>query len=383
MMKPDHKNSLKVCLVCHGLGSGGIESFVVSLAAGLKKRKIDVRIAMALDDNGVPQFREQEMTDSGIEMFRTSDLGSVKRLFLHCVRLYRYLKSNHFDVVHSNMSYLNGLNLAVAFAAGAKIRVAHAHMTVSEQSAHGTNNIKNRVYRRIMHTLISCFANRKCGCSEQVVISSYGKNGRCANYVIDNGVDIDRFYCPERDDGKDKNIITVGRLVPMKNPELILQIMCQLKDSGYHLNWVGGGELHDWINEEIRQRGLDGYITMLGTRSDVNILLRDACVFLLPSFYEGLPIAVIEAQAAGLPCVISDIVPKKIDCGLCTFLPTSASPKVWASTIKAIASGEQPLVLDQDKLQKFSVDHMVEQVIAMYGIDTSIFSKRKGHTLIL
>lgn len=366
-MRDYQKNPPKVCIICHGLGSGGIESFIVSLAIGLKKTAFDVELVMALDDNGIPQFREQEIEEADIEMFRTSDLGSVTRCFKHMVKLYRYLKSNKFDIVHSNMNMFNGINLAIAWFAGVSVRVAHAHAVESERRS---GSITQRVYKTAMRLLMVLFANRKCAVSMPAAESSYGKNAVKTGkvLVINNGINIKRFAKVNEKNGLSKALITVGRLVAIKNPEFIIQIMSALKEKEYTLTWVGSGELEEKIHSDIEKNGLTDSITMLGARKDIDRLLQTASVFLLPSISEGLSIATLEAQAAGLPCVISDTVPQEVDCGLCTFLSLDESPDVWAETIDSIAAGKTTQKLDADKLKKFSTDYMLKQVVDMYRL---------------
>lgn len=367
-MSVAYESPKKVCVICHGLGSGGIESFVVNLAKGLKARKYDVKLAMALDEKGIQQFREKEIENAGIEMFRTCDLGSLKRLYKHSIRLFYYLKENQFDIVHSNMSLLNGLNLAIAWLAGVKIRVAHAHAIGSERSAHGKLNILDYIYQRVMRSMISIFANRKCGCSQAVVEDSYGKQrvNQLNIYVVNNGVDLSVFTPRDQTAHNTKTLITVGRLAPVKNPQLIIQIMCILKDKGYTLNWVGGGELEADINKEIHRLNLSSCINMMGTRKDVNLLLQAANAFLLPSFSEGLSIATIEAQAVGLPCIVSDAIPEEVNCGLCKFVSLKESPEKWAEAIDDIVCRKEKLSLDMRLLKRFSTDYMVERICSIY-----------------
>lgn len=371
-MGAEGNKPLKVCLVCHGLGCGGIESFIVSLATGLKDRGFDVKLAMALDDNGISQFREKEIADAGIEMFRTCDQGSVKRICTHLLRLFRYLKCNDFDVVHSNMNRLNGLNLAVAWLAGVKVRVAHSHALVgSEGDLDNRNRLRNiyiYIYRIITNFAVMIFANRKCGCSSLATQFAYGEKslGTRNTYVIYNGISLNKFVSDRLCCTGGKRLITVGRLVPIKNPNLILEIMCALKEKGYTLMWVGGGNLEDQIRAKVHELGLSDCVSMLGVRNDVDLLLRNADLFLLPSLMEGLSIATIEAQAAGLPCVVSDGVPNEVDCGLCEFVPIRASAEKWAETIELIISGETTLKLDRNKLNRFNEEYTVEQTIAMY-----------------
>lgn len=364
-MKSTRGDALKVCLIAHGLGSSGVEAFIVSLATGLKNKGFDVKLVTSDDDNGIPQFREQEIKNANVEIFRTNDLDKVSKWFTHMRRLYKYLKQNRFDVVHSNMNMFNGVNLAVAWFAGVKIRVAHIHNVGSEKSNDGKASIAQKLYKIIMRLLVLLFANRKCAVSYPAAESGYGQAKNVS--IIHNGIDIKLFAESETKKRSPKSVITVGRLAAIKNPELIIKIMGVLEKKGYTLEWVGGGALEAQIRKEIEESELTQCIAMLGVRKDVNELLQTASVFLLPSISEGFSIATLEAQAAGLPCVISDTVPREVDCGLCTFLSLDESPDAWAETIDSIATGRVVKKLDADKLEKFSTEYMVEQVIKMYG----------------
>lgn len=108
-------------------------------------------------------------------------------------------------------------------------------------------------------------------------------------------------------------LLTVGRLHHQKGYDVLLRAAERLVTAGqdFHCVWVGGGELHAELSAEIRRRGLDARITMLGVRSDVVRLLHAADLFVLPSRFEGLPFAPMEAMAAGTPVVLSDIGPHR------------------------------------------------------------------------
>lgn len=90
------------------------------------------------------------------------------------------------------------------------------------------------------------------------------------------------------------------------------------------------------VENAIRQYGLEDCCNLLGIRNDVHRVLQAMDVFVLPSIYEGLPVVAVEAQAAGLPCILSDAVSKEICItDLCTFLPI-ADPARWAETVLSI-----------------------------------------------
>ena len=85
-------------------------------------------------------------------------------------------------------------------------------------------------------------------------------------------------------------------------------------------------------------------------------------LFYLPSAFEGLGIVAIEAQAAGLPCILSDVIPKETNCGGCIYISLNAEKELWLKVINQMLDGETILQVDEMKLQQFSVKHMVEQM---------------------
>ena len=131
----------------------------------------------------------------------------------------------------------------------------------------------------------------------------------------------------------------VGNFTQPKNHPFLLEIFAALlkKESNAVLLLVGGGEGMSQIREKAQKLGIAEHVRFLGVRSDVADLMQAMDVFVLPSLYEGLPVTMVEAQAAGLPCIISDKVPPEciLTEGLVDVMPLSASPSAWAEKILA------------------------------------------------
>ena len=128
----------------------------------------------------------------------------------------------------------------------------------------------------------------------------------------------------------------VGRFFPQKNHEFLIDIFNEVykKDKNTILMLVGGGELQEKIEAKVRALGLEEAVRFVGIRSDVNYVMQGFDLFLLPSLYEGLPVTMIEAQAAGLNCIISDRVPKQ--CAITNnveIISLSESVEQWAEKI--------------------------------------------------
>lgn len=378
----DEKSLLKICLLNHGLANGGTDTFVINVAKELKERGHDVTVVMAVDDDNI-QFREQEALDYCIHILRTCDLGSIKKIMLHCKRLYKILRDGKFDVFHANMDLFNGFNMAVAKKAKVPVRVCHSHNSQSQYEANTGKHVIVRIYRSIMRWLCKHNSNRYCGCSElamDYLFPDFWKNDTHAK-VIYNGIDFNKFQnflCAENlvlDKKKSlkvkanhKIIAVIGRFAVQKNPEFIVQIMYELlklrKD--VVLLWVGSGELKKEIENKVKELSLSDYIQMLGSRKDVNEILQCSNALLMPSLFEGLPFTLVEAQVAGVPCLISDTVSEMANCGKCFSMSLTQEPSEWAMNLSDILDGKIVLENNQEKLKQFDLKYMVNQLESVY-----------------
>ena len=360
----------KVCFLSHGLSNNGIDIFVRNVTTRLDGNKWDVSVILALDDEGKLQPREQEVLDAGVQVFRTCDLGSIKRMLLHARRLYRLLKEQKPDVFHSNMDLLNGINCFVAWAAGVPVRISHSHTSASQYEKKTGRHFISSLYRGCMKLLGRVFSNRKCGCSDVAMDYLFGPGwkGQRNTAVINNGVDLSRFRRSAEKASERKHIVSVGRLCDAKNPLFALEVMDALRRlrTDFVYEWIGDGELRKQVEEAIREKGLQDHVRLLGVRNDIEKLLPARDLFFMPSLFEGLGIALIEAQAAGLPCVGSDQIPELANCGGCRFVSLEESAAHWAAVISDLLDGKHTLSVDPEKLRKFDISYTIEQLEQVY-----------------
>lgn len=147
----------------------------------------------------------------------------------------------------------------------------------------------------------------------------------------------------------------VGSFWKIKNQTFLIDVFQTLHQQypNSHLFFVGEGELKQSMMQKVKDLQLDNCITFLGSRSDVPDLLKAFDVYVFPSLGEGLSVAMLEAQCAGLPCVVSDTIPREVEMSdLISFVSLKKSPKVWAEIIlkraKEINNREQyPEVIAQ------------------------------------
>lgn len=254
-----------------------------------------------------------------------------------------FLKEHpEYKIIHSNLEERSYLPLKVAKKMGVPVRISHSH-----NRPLGINpKLIVRYYFRFM---LKFYNTHMFACGEEAGDWLYGKKNRSNVTIMNNAVDANQYrYNPEVSkemkkqlgiEGK-KVIGHVGRFFPQKNHDFLIDIFNEIykKDKDTVLLLVGGGELDDalknQIKEKVRNLGLEDAVEFLGVREDVDRIVQTFDVFLLPSLFEGLPVTMVEAQAAGLPCVISDKVPIQCDLtGNVWVVPLEESPKKWADVV--------------------------------------------------
>ena len=247
-----------------------------------------------------------------------------------------------YRIIHVHQDCLSGVILHVAKEHGVPIRIAHSH---------GSNQIKDIKYpiKLMFRHFIAKYATRLMACGEEV-----GRWMFCgASFeVLSNAIPAASYIFnaeTKRAQREKWNILPdellvghVGSFTVPKNHPYLLDIFNEIqKQNPAKLMIVGEGNLRPEIEEKIRYLGLADKVILTGLRSDVSDLLQAMDVFVFPSLYEGLPVTLIETQASGLPCLISDKVP--IECKMTETvkqISLSNSPEIWAE--RAIEAAKTP-----------------------------------------
>jgi glycosyltransferase involved in cell wall biosynthesis len=235
------------------------------------------------------------------------------------------LRKGPFDVVHCHEQLRSGSILVCAHRAGVPVRVAHSHNDTSRQDS--PKNLPRWLFSVAMKRLIASHMTMGFSCSSKAAPSLFGSNWRriARHRLLPYGFDFN--HCPAPPARRELRehlgipagrlvIGHVGRLEIQKNHDLIIAVADQLVRSGQdvHVLLLGEGSRKAELLDHIRQRGIESRFTFAGNRGDVEALLRGAMdCFLFPSFHEGLPLALIEAQAAGLPTIFSSTVTEEVN----------------------------------------------------------------------
>lgn len=243
-----------------------------------------------------------------------------------------------YRIVHVHQDCLSAVILKAAEKHGVPVRIAHSH---------NNNQDKNLKYP------IKLFYRRQIPGHATALFACGREAGewmfRGAPFqILNNAIDTTQYrHSPELAAQMrealsiPQNALVighVGRFSLQKNHHFLIDIFAELKKQNRNavLLLVGDGGLRSEIEEKIRQLGLGDIVIFTGIRSDVPALMQAMDVFVFPSLHEGLPVTLVEAQAAGLPCFVSDGVPD--DCHLTDLVHTVSlrePPKKWAETILA------------------------------------------------
>lgn len=249
---------------------------------------------------------------------------------------YRFFKTHRYQTIHSHITHLNFLFYPLAKMFGAKNIIQHTHTAkwgITRKSAVRNCLLVHAVWPLITH---------KLACSAVAGEAFYGKNFR----IVKNGINTEKFaYNPQvraqkrQALGLENAFVLghVGRFSPEKNHQFLLDVLAEvaIKDPTARLVLVGTGPLEQKIKDSALQKGLQDKVVFLGVRKDVNELYQAFDVFIFPSLQEGFGLVAIEAQTAGLPCVLADTLPKEVL--VCNFntLPLHNAP-LWADKIVAL-----------------------------------------------
>ena len=343
------------------MGRGGIETMLMNYYRRMDREKIQFDFLVHRD------FRadfDDKIEALGGHIYRVPAMNPASGSYRKA--LADFFKAHPYRVVHCHLNYMSGVVLAAAKQAGVPVRIAHAH------TASMAPGWKQSV-RRLCKHLIPLTATHLLACSPEAGRAIFGKKPFS---ILANAIDAAAFTPDEalraevRSElglGDAFTVIHVGRMVYAKNHEFLLEAFRELlnTDPGAKLVLVGDGELRNEI--EARTAALpEGSVRLLGARTDIPRLLQAGDVFAFPSRFEGMPVTMIEAQAAGLPCVKSaGVTDECVVTELVQSLPTD-DPKVWAEAILAKRGAERAAVLGDIQESGYDITAAADKLTRFY-----------------
>ncbi len=333
-----------LCIVSN-MDAGGAETFLMKMYRQLDRTCYQMDFVVSGDGRG---YYEDEIERLGGRVFRitrkTKDFSAYRRELFDAVR-----EDGCPVVLRIGSNAFSAIDLWIAKRAGAR-RLALRSSNASDGQA-GLGMLLQRALRRPLTSV----ANVKIAPSDLAAEYTFGPMAMRKGEVhyLRNALDLDAYaFSAEKRtairaelsiDADALVVGHVGRFAPQKNHGFLIEVFTELLKSrpDARLVLVGKGELEDEVCAKAEAFGVLGSIVFTGVRSDVPALLSAFDALALPSLYEGMPNVVIEAQAAGLSCVVSDTVTRQADVtGLVEYLPID-NTTAWAKVLESAATVER------------------------------------------
>lgn len=290
----------------------GVAKFAMTYYSHLNHKKVLMDFAI-YDSDDINEEYERLIRQNHNKIFLLPPVKDIHRHICYCRKLF---KKRQYDIVHDN-TLINTIPLMrEAFFANVPARILHSHATKLGETKH--KEVRNRIFLPVLKK----YVNEYSACTDAA--------GKCmftnsAFMIIPNVIHGERFIFDEGKrhsirkqygiNDREKVVITVGRMAPPKNPYFAVNVMNKVieQHSDIVYWWIGDGPLKENVKKHISTLSGKDKIVLIGSQNSIEDFYMASDLFFLPSLFEGLGIVAVEAQATGLPCLISDTIPKDVD----------------------------------------------------------------------
>ena len=364
---------IRVLQILGIVGGGGVEAVIMNYYEHINRDK--VQFDFIVHENNIVDITDK-VSKMGGHVYKVPAYN--KNVIGFMWSIYKIVRKHHYQIIHSNMNTLSVFSLFPAWLAGAKIRILHNHSTSVPSET------KRNFAKLILRPFAKIFANQYFACSEYAARWMFGSQLVDANKVkiINNAVDLSKYAFNQsvRDELReqlalnDKFVIGhVGRFMYQKNHEFLIDIFKEFnkKVESSVLLLIGDGPLKKRMEEKVHKLGLDDKVIFLGLRSDVEKFYNVMDIFVLPSFYEGLPVVGVECQANSLPILSSTNVTREMQITeLINFKELSTGSAAWADEIvKYYLKNNQRINRNMFMLmsqKNFNIDLEAQKLVEFY-----------------
>ena len=296
------------------MNRGGAETMIMNLYRHIDRNKVQFDFVENSFDEEAAYDEEIKML--GGRIYRCPHFNG-KNYFIYKKWWKDFFKeyATEYRIVHGHIGSTAAIYLKVANKWNL-YTIAHSH------NIYGKMTLNNLFYR-LLSFPTRYIANYFMGCSEQALKSRFGeKISSNKSSILKNAIEVDKFIFNEKKRNEIRELYNlknslvfghIGRFEQQKNHLFLLRIFCDILSihSNSVLLLVGDGYLREKIEEEISRLNIENHVILTGVVDNVNDLLQAMDVFIFPSIIEGLPLALVEAQATGLPCLASNTVPRE------------------------------------------------------------------------
>lgn len=378
------KGRVRVLQVIENLNNRAVESWLLRVfrQSVTEYPWIDWTFFSVLPELG--EFDDQVRSAEGDVIHSLYEVGD-KRRFLSSMR--EVMKRGHYDILHCHHDIMSAAYLVASAGLPFRKRIVHVHNTAL--SLPTPNEVKASLVREPMRQVCLRMADQIVGISQDALRSLLGdrRPDPHRHRVVHYAVDTARFTQAQLEtttvreslglDPSARIMLFVGRMVDYKNPFMVIEVLRHLlkSDDNFCAVFAGTGHLENEVRELARKNALEKRVRVLGFRDDVARLMAAADVLLWPSLEEpkeGLGLGIVEAQAAGLPIVMSRSVPDEaiVIQELSAVAPLADGPVAWAQSVLEVLNRPRPSraeCLARVEASSFSMQAGVSNIVALYN----------------
>lgn len=294
------------------MNRGGAETMVMNYYRNIDRRKVQFDFLVHREEAGV---YEEEIKALGGRIYRMPPIYP-QNFAKYIKKIRKFLKEHpEYKIIHSHMSELGYFVFKEAKKQHVPVIICHAH---NRPYGWDVKMIMRNYFKYMMRPYIT----HMCMCGLESGEWLFGKKNKDKFIQINNAIDAEKFIYNKsigdeirKELGISDEFVVghIGRFDIQKNHEKLIDIFCEICkiNKNSKLLLIGEGQLKKSIENKVKLLNLEKNVLFLGTRSDVNRVMQAFDVFLFPSFFEGLSVSMVEAQAAGLQCFISSSIPKE------------------------------------------------------------------------
>lgn len=358
------KKPIRVLILLTNLSvSNGVSSFIMNYYRKLDDSIIKMDFAVLYDR---PSPYIQEVKAKGSKVFVLPPVNKMNQHIRKCMQI---LDAGNYDIIHDNSLILTIPMMLCAMVKRVPVRILHSHS--AKVGFTRAKEIRNKVFL----PLLKLTATHYVACSE---VAGWGIFGKRDFKVLYNVIDFDRFTfdIEKRNQLRTKMGVqdsfivgSVGRISDEKNPFFAMDVfkLIAKKEPSARYWWIGSGTLDEQLLDYVKKLEIEDRVSFLGIRSDVADLYQAIDCFFMPSKFEGLPITVIEAQAMGLRCVISDAITREVEyTDFIRWVSLEKEKQSWVEAIIECSKERRIGLSSKESSSRFSAKEAGQKVYSLY-----------------
>ena len=380
-MKLVQQPSIRILHVVGGMNRGGIETWLMHILRHIDRDRYQMDFLVHTTQTCAYDDKIRSIGSKIIPCLHPSKPQLYARNFKRILREY-----GPYDIIHSHVHHFSGYVLRLAHQVGIPSRIAHSHNDTSSIEARA--GLYRRLYFALTRWWVFRYATLGLGCSRDALANLFGSTWETDPRwrVLYYGIDLTLFQDfvnpiavrTELGIPADAFVVGhVGRFDEQKNHKFLVEIAAEVakREPKMRLLLVGDGPLRPSIEQKVAQLGLTDMVIFAGIRSDTPRLMLGAIdMFLFPSLHEGLPLVLLEAQAAMLPCIFSNAITEEVEIvkplmqRICLSQPASAWAKAVLAARDTASANKQPEALNKMIHSPFNIMKGLANLTDVYSL---------------